>query len=97
MKAYSHFVYIICCIYRYTSITIEPELKKNILKFGYGINYKYEGMLTHSFNRFYVVTKFILPTGSDINFSKFNFEDNCEYLRKRGKGHNHRINLFEIL
>ena len=27
-------------------------------KFGYSINYKYEGMLLHSFDRFYVVTKF---------------------------------------
>ena len=40
---------------------------------------------------FYVVTKFILPTESDISFSKFNFKDNWEYLWKRGKGHNHRI------
>ena len=55
MKAYSLLVYIICCIYRYTSIEIKPELKKNILKFGYGINYKYEEMLTHSYDRFYVV------------------------------------------
>ena len=70
MEAYSHFIYIIiCCIYRYTSIEIKPELNKNILKFGNGINYKYEGMLAHSFHRFYVVTKFILPTASDINFS----------------------------
>ena len=59
MKAYSLFIYIICCIYRYTFFEIKPELKKNILKFGYGINYKYEGMLAHSFDRFYVVTKLI--------------------------------------
>ena len=39
MKAYSHFVYIICYIYRYTSIEIKPELRTNILKFVYGINY----------------------------------------------------------
>ena len=92
MKVYSLFVYInFCCIYRYTSIEIKPELKKNILKFGYGINHKYEGMLAHSFDRFYVVTKFILLTAIDINFSISNFKDNCEYLRKRGKGHNHRI------
>ena len=64
MKAYSLIVIIIfiCCIYRYSSVEIKPELKKNILKFGYGINYKYDGMLAHSFDRFYVVTKFILPT-----------------------------------
>ena len=67
MKAYSFFVYIIFCIYRYTSIKIKPELKKNILKFGYWINYKYEGMLANSFDRLYVITKFILPSTSDIN------------------------------
>ena len=69
MKAYSLFIYTICCIYGYTSMEIKPELKKNILKFGYGINYKYEGMLAHSFDRFYVVTKFILPTIKDLKFS----------------------------
>ena len=39
------------------SIKFNPELQRNILKFGYGINYKYEGMLAHSFDRFYIVTK----------------------------------------
>ena len=39
-------------------------------------------MLAHSFNRIYVVTKFILPTESDKNFSKLKFEGDCEYLRK---------------
>ena len=48
-------------------------------------------MLALSFNRFYVVTKLISPTVTDISFLKFNFKDNCECLRKRGKGHNHRI------
>ena len=32
-------------IYKYTSIEIKPELQKKVLKFGYRINYKYEGML----------------------------------------------------
>ena len=35
---------------------ILPELKRNFLKFGYGINYKYEGTLSYTFHRFYVVT-----------------------------------------
>ena len=47
-------------------IKIRSELQRNIVNFGYGINYKYEGMLTHSFDRFYVVTKFMLPTVGDI-------------------------------
>ena len=50
------------------SIEIRPELQRNILNFGYGINYKYEGMLAHSFDRFYVVTKFMLPTIGDLKF-----------------------------
>ena len=43
------------------SIKFNPDLKRNILKFGYGINYKYKGMLAHSFDRFYIVMKFMLP------------------------------------
>ena len=45
------------------AIDIMPELKKNVLNFGYGANFKYEGMLTHSFDRFYVVAKYAIPTG----------------------------------
>ena len=85
MKAYSLFILIICCIYRYTYVEIKPEIKKDILKVGYGINYKYEGMVAHSFNRFYVVTKFILPTVRDFKFLTLNFDDKCEYLRKKKK------------
>ena len=69
MKAYSLFIIIIvipCCVCRCTSIEIKPELKKNILKFSYGITYKYEGMLAHSFGRFYVVTISILHTINDL-------------------------------
>ena len=47
-------------------------------------------MLAHSFDRFYVITKFILPTTSDMNFLKFNFKGGCEYLRRRDSRHNHR-------
>ena len=61
-------------------IKIKPELKKNILNVGYGINYKYEGMLVHSFDRFYIVTKFILPSIGDLDFSKLNYDNTCAYL-----------------
>ena len=53
---------------------------KSILNFGYGINYKYEGMLAHLFDRFYVVTKFILPSIGDLKFSTLNFDNKCAYL-----------------
>ena len=37
-------------------------------------------MLVHSFDRFYVVTKFILPMIGDLKFSKLNFDDFCAYM-----------------
>ena len=74
------FLCILCQFYLSTSTKIKPELKKNILNFGYGINYKYEGMLMHSFERFYVVTKFTLPSIGDLKFSNLNYDDICAYL-----------------
>ena len=37
-------------------------------------------MLAHSFDRFYVVTNFILPSIGDLNFSKLNYGDTCAFL-----------------
>ena len=70
----------ICHFYQSTLIKIKPELKKNILNFGYRINYKYEGMLAHSFDRFYVVTKFILSSIGKLQFSKLNYDNICMCL-----------------
>ena len=63
------FYLLFCAIFQFyigASIEIRLELQGNILNFGYGINYKYEGMLAHKFDRFYVVTKFVLPTIGDL-------------------------------
>ena len=35
-----------------------------------------------SFNRFYVITKFILPTVKDLELSRLNCDDKCEYLQE---------------
>ena len=56
-----------------------PELKKNIIKFGYRINYKYEGMLSHSVDRFYVVTKSELPK-VDLKLTMIAYGSTCQYL-----------------
>ena len=64
-------------------IKFNLELQKNILKFGYGINYKYEGMLACSFDRFYIITKFMLPSIRDINFSNLNLGHSCTYMNKK--------------
>ena len=76
MKGCSFIVIIcVCCVCKYISVEIMPELKKNILNFGYRINFKYEGMLVHSFDRFYMVTKFILPSVNDLKFSTIYFNE----------------------
>ena len=36
----------------------------------------------HSFDRFYVVTKFMLPMIEDIKFSKLNYDNTCAYMKK---------------
>ena len=61
-------------------------MKKNILKFGYGINFKYEGMLVHSYDRFYVVTKFTLQSINDLQFSKLNYDSTCAYWKEKNIG-----------
>ena len=57
-----------------------PELKKNVLNFGYSANFKYGGMLTHSFDRLYVVTKFELPKINDLKLIIFTFDFACKHL-----------------
>ena len=37
-------------------------------------------MLAHSFDIFYMVTKFILPSIEDLNFSRLNYDNTCAYL-----------------
>ena len=44
------------------------------------MNYKYECMLAHSFDRFYIVTKFILTFIGYLNFSKLNYDNICTYV-----------------
>ena len=39
-------------------------------------------MLAHSFDRLYVVTKFMLPMIGDLKFSKLDFDDTCAYMEK---------------
>ena len=40
-------------------------------------------MLVHSFDRFYVVTKFISPTKGDLKFSKLNNDNTCAYVNNK--------------
>ena len=39
-------------------------------------------MLAHLLYRFYIVTKFMLPSMEDIKLSELNFEHTCAYMNK---------------
>ena len=66
-------------VYDNSAVDIMPELKRNILNFGYGVNFKYEGMLSHSFDRFYIVTIFELTKTKDLRLVTFGFDFECSY------------------
>ena len=88
---------VLCQFYQSTSTKIKPKLKRNILNFGYGINYKYEGMLMYSFDRFYVVTKFILPLIGDLKFSNLNYDNSCTYMdNKNGQNTETRNYMLDL-
>ena len=63
-----------------SAVSITPELQHNVLRFGYGVNFRYEGMLSHSFDKFYVVTKIEIPMVSDLNLTLFQFDYNCSHM-----------------
>ena len=44
------------------------------------INYKYTGTISHSFDRFNVITKFELPRVQDLQFTTIPYDKNCEHL-----------------
>ena len=79
-----NFIHSICfllfCVCKDLAIDMMLELKGNILNFGYGENFKYEGMLSYSFDRFYVVTKFEIPKLEDLSFKIFSFDLTCKHL-----------------
>ena len=66
-------------MYDSSAVDIMPKLKRNILNFGYGVNFKYEGMLSHSFDIFYIAIKFELPKTQDLAFATFIFDFECSY------------------
>ena len=50
------------------------------------MNFRYEGILSHSFDRFYVITKIEIPKVSDLNLTLFQFDYNCSHVENIEKG-----------
>ena len=79
-------ILIVLCMCGTSAVSIMPELKHNISRFGYGVNFRYEGMRSHSFDRFYVVMKIEIPTVLDLNQTMFWFDYNCSHVVNIEKG-----------
>ena len=92
-------IILFCFSCKYSSVEIKLELQKNDLKFGYGMNYKYKGMLAHSFDRFYVVTKFILLMMDNLKLSPIKNNKECNHLHKLDIQNNDQIkeNIRDLL
>ena len=71
---------VLTCMYNNLAIDTKPELKNNVLNFGYRVNFKYEGVLSHSFDRFHVVTKFEMPKVKDLKLMIFTFDLTYKHL-----------------
>ena len=71
---------LVLSLWKTFTIDVMLQLKKNVLNFGYGATFKYEGMLTHSFDRFHIVAKYEIPRMEHIQFTTFTFGLMCNHL-----------------
>ena len=76
-------------VYDGSAVNIMHERKRNIFNFGYGVNFKYEGMLSHFFDQFYIVTKFELPKTKDLRLVTFKFDFECSYANHTSSNTNY--------
>ena len=56
-------------------------------------------MLAHSFDRFYLVTKFILPALDDLKLSSIRYDKECTYIHNLDNQDNEQIkqNIKDLL
>ena len=82
-------------------IGYDAELSQNQLKFGYGINFKFNGEVHNNLDRVWVVQRFNLPRELDKHFAKgLQFGLNCNYtgldrILKSHPGSERRLNLLK--
>ena len=60
---------------------ISSDLFLNRLNRSFGINYKYNGLLHHSIDRVWIVTKVALPKLEDIHFPDIAFDPDCTFVK----------------
>ena len=64
---------------------ISPEVKRNVLRFPYGVLFKYIGQLTTNIERVWVVNKIELPKITDVNLESIKSNFTSKYLSPKSK------------
>ena len=60
---------------------VSSDLFLNRLNMSFGINYKYNGLMHHSIDRVWIVTKVALPKLEDIYFPDIAFDPDCAFAK----------------
>ena len=76
---------LLCCLILALThcATFSPDIKQNELRFPYGINFKYNGILHHNMARVWIVTKFPLPRFEDLEITDRVFDPDCNFAVTR--------------
>ena len=89
---------LLCCLILALthSATFSPDIKQNELRFPYGVNFKYNGILHHNMARVWIVTKFPLPRFEDLEITDRVFNPDCNFAvtRHHIKGAWSKVNLY---
>ena len=61
------------------SASLSPDVQRNELRFPYGVNFKFNGMLHHNMARVWIVTKFPIPRFKDLELQDRDFVPECDF------------------
>ena len=64
------------------SASLSPDVKRNELRFPYGINFKFNGMLHHNMARVWIVTKFPIPKFENLELRENDLLPECDFTVK---------------
>ena len=73
-------IYIIMNVFALLNCSsFSPLVHENKLKFPYGVNFKYNGMVHYNMGRVWIVTKIPLPSIGDLAFEEKSFLPDCDF------------------
>ena len=82
-----YLVITLCCLW-FSCDAMSHEIYNNKLRFQYGVNFKYNGVLHQNLARVWIVTRFHMPKIEDFDLPQKSFLPDCDFdLNKEGLSH----------